>query len=140
VRLTAAEVDRCLLLSERAREALKKYAFSEPGWYITSSAEAPTLCQSMPHGYTGTSSWLPVSTESIALSALKARHEGSALAVEWSATIDICSLPVFSPSGVSCGVRWLVGGSRAKVRVTGEGDTSRMAGLNFLTAYVDVDR
>lgn len=94
----------------------------------------------MPHGYTGTSSWLPVSTESIALGALKARHEGSALAVEWSATIDICSLPAFSPSGVSCGVRWLVGGSRAKVRVTGEGETSRMAALNFLAAYVEGDR
>lgn len=127
------------MLSEKAREALKRYAANEPGWYITTSAEAPTLCQSIPAGYTSTRSWLPVSTESIALAAVKARHEGSVHPAEWSATIDICSLPMFTPNGVSCGVRWMVGGSRAKTRVSGEGDTPRIAALNFLAAYIGGD-
>jgi hypothetical protein len=135
VRLTSAEIERGLVLSERARDALKKYAANEPGWYISSAAAAPTLCQSIPSGYTSTNVWLPVSTESIALAAVKDRHEGSVHPAEWSATIDICSLPMFTPSGVSCGVRWMVGGSRSKVRVSGEGDTARMAALNFLAAY-----
>ena len=127
------------MLSERARDALKKYAAHEPGWYISSSAAAPTLCQSIPAGYTSSNVWLPVSAESIALAAIRSRHADSLQPAEWSATVDICSLPMFSPAGVSCGVRWLVGGSRAKVRVTGEGETSRLAALNFLAAYVGGD-
>ena len=135
MRLTAAEVDRALVLTERARDALKKYAANEPGWYISSSSEAPTLCQSIPSGYTSTNVWLPVSTESIAMAAIRHKHADSVHPAEWSATIDICSLPMFSPSGVSCGVRWILGCSRAKVRVSGEGETSRLAALNFLAAY-----
>jgi hypothetical protein len=138
VRLTSAEIERALHLSAACKNALNKHAINEPGWIIRTAQEAPDL---MEHCYSPAfpGVWLPVSAEGIALSAIKARHEGSAHPAEWSATIDICSLPMFSASGVSCGVRWMVGGSRSKVRVSGEGETARMAALNFLAAYLNGD-
>ena len=127
------------MLSERCRDALKRHGATEPGWYITTSEEAPVLCQNLPAGYTSSRVWLPVSSESIALAAIRAKHDASIHPPEWSATIDICSIPLFSPAGVSCGVRWIVGGSRTKVRVSGEGETCRLAALNFLAAYLGGD-
>jgi hypothetical protein len=138
VRLTAAEIERAIHLSEACKSALYKHALNEPGWIVRGTQETPQLmqcCYSSP--FPGV--WLPVSTEAICLAAIKARHAGDPLPPEWSATVDICSLPVFASSGVSCGLRWLVGGSRAKVRVSGEGETSRLAALNFLAAYVGGD-
>jgi len=135
VRLTSAEIERVLHLSAACKNALNKHAINEPGWIVRTAQETPSLmeyCYTPP--FPGV--WLPVSAEIIALAAIKARHDGSAHPAEWSATIDVCSLPMFSPTGVSCGVRWMVGGSRAKSRVSGEGETPRMAALNFLAAYV----
>lgn len=133
--LIAAEIDRALHLSERAREALRTYAASCPGWYIKDTHTAPVHRE----GALGVGSagvWLPAAAEAIALAAIREKHAGSAQPAEWSAAIDMCSLPMFSPAGVSCGVRWMVGGSRAKSRVSGEGETPRLAALNFLAAYL----
>jgi hypothetical protein len=136
VRLTSAEIERALHLSDACRNALNKHSTHEPGWMIRTSGEVTQQLMEFCYKPAFPGVWLPVSPEVIALSAIKARHEGSAHPAEWSATIDICSLPMFSPSGVSCGVRWMVGGSRAKARVSGEGESPRLAALNFLAAYM----
>ena len=135
MRLTSAEIDRAFFLPESAKNALNSHSSNEPGWLVSTREGAPKLGQSMPQ-FQGGAVWLPVAAESIALAAIKEHHGNRLQPAEWSASIDLCSLPMFTATGVNCGTRWVVGGTQANVRIRGEGETSRLAALNFLDAYL----
>lgn len=135
--LTSDEIDRAVALPEEATLALKAHAANSPGWFIRARDKASTLYESFLSVAPGTTGvWLPVSTEDCILAAVRHVHTGKHRPAEWAAMVDIRSLPVFSDTGVSMGVRWIAGISMAKAHTAGEGPTSRLATLDFLQRYL----